>query len=93
MFSFSENQEKQKNKMKIMIAVDSIQLGIIVILILCIVIGNASLVVSICTTNQLHNAPGYIVLSLAIADLLLGMWLLPFSIPAVISQQWKLGKS
>ena len=72
-------------------AAELIQLAIIFILILSIFIGNASLIVSICATSDLHNAAGFIVLSLTVADLFVGIWLLPFSIPAVINHGWQLG--
>lgn len=70
----------------------SLQLAVVILLIITITFGNMSLVVSICTTKEVHDAAAsYIVLSLAVADLLVGMWLLPFSIPALINQDWTLG--
>ena len=69
-----------------------LQLVVIIILIAVIAIGNTTLCVCILVTRELHNPSGYILASLAAADLLVGLWLLPFSIPAVIDQQWTLGE-
>ena len=73
-------------------AASIIQLVIIIILIVVIVVGNGTMVICICITHALHNPASYIVLSLAVADLLVGIWLLPFSVLAVINQDWTIGE-
>ncbi len=69
-----------------------VQLLIIIIMILLTSIGNTTMCVCIFITRELHTPSGYIVASLAVADLLVGIWLLPFSIPAVVNQAWTIGE-
>nr|QBS47863.1 biogenic amine-like GPCR [Tripedalia cystophora] len=68
-----------------------IELVIILLLLSAILLGNLTMCICIYRTRRLHNPAGYIVASLAVADLLVGVWLLPFSIPAVIVRQWNPG--
>ncbi len=70
----------------------ALQLLVIIIMIITTTIGNGTLCVCIAVTRELHSPSGYIVASLAVADLLVGVWLLPFSIPAVINENWTMGK-
>ncbi|XP_063957987.1 D(2) dopamine receptor-like isoform X1 [Lytechinus pictus] len=60
----------------------------ICILITVIITGNTLSIITIVSTPSLFNQTGYCLINLAIADLSIGIFYLPFCIPVVITGQW-----
>ena len=63
----------------------SVVLGI---MILCCIIGNCFVIAAVILERSLHNVANYLILSLAVADLMVAVLVMPLSVVAEISQVW-----
>ncbi|NP_001191511.1 G-protein-coupled 5-hydroxytryptamine receptor 2 [Aplysia californica] len=65
--------------------VTSIILGLFV---LCCIIGNCFVIAAVILERSLHNVANYLILSLAVADLMVAVLVMPLSVVSEISQVW-----
>ncbi|KAL8615023.1 5-hydroxytryptamine receptor [Nucella lapillus] len=63
----------------------SVVLGI---MILCCIIGNCFVIAAVILERSLHNVANYLILSLAVADLMVAVLVMPLSVVAEISRVW-----
>ncbi|KAK3608006.1 hypothetical protein CHS0354_009941 [Potamilus streckersoni] len=63
----------------------SVVLGI---MILCTIVGNVFVIAAIILEKNLQNVANYLVLSLAVADLMVATMVMPLSVVSVISRVW-----
>ena len=63
----------------------SVVLGI---MILCCIIGNCFVIAAVILERSLHNVANYLILSLAVADLMVAVLVMPISVVAAISKVW-----
>ncbi|KAL4708596.1 hypothetical protein ACJJTC_014204 [Scirpophaga incertulas] len=73
---------------------DSIEISVVIILCLLIVvtvIGNTLIISAVVTTKRLRTVTNCFVTSLAVADLLVGIFVMPPAIAVHISGKWELG--
>ncbi|KAL3831559.1 hypothetical protein ACJMK2_023298 [Sinanodonta woodiana] len=61
------------------------------LLILCTIIGNVFVISAIILERSLHGVSNYLILSLAVTDLLVAILVMPISLVNEISQNWYLG--
>ena len=71
--------------------------SIVIFMILCLIIvlvilGNTLVIVAICTNSKLRTVTNYLVVSLAVADLTLGIVVLPFSATLEVFGLWVFGR-
>ena len=57
-----------------------------------IILGNAFVIAAICINRKLRSVTNYFVLSLAVADLTLGVFVLPFSLMLQLENRWLFGQ-
>ncbi|XP_067934466.1 alpha-1A adrenergic receptor-like [Watersipora subatra] len=70
-----------------------IPLGFLLIIIVLLTIGgNILVLLAVCVNKQLRNTTNFFVVSLASADLLLGLLVLPFSTVLQLEKRWLFGK-
>ena len=59
---------------------------------LAIILGNSLVIVAVLTQKFLRTIPNVYILSLAVADLLVGILILPLGLLEIAMQKWTLGK-
>ena len=57
-------------------------------MILCCIIGNCFVIAAVVLERSLHNVANYLILSLAVADLMVAVLVMPLSVVSEISQVW-----
>ncbi|XP_055888586.1 5-hydroxytryptamine receptor-like [Biomphalaria glabrata] len=67
------------------LVVTSVILGLFV---LCCIIGNCFVIAAVILERSLHNVANYLILSLAVADLMVAVLVMPLSVVSEISQVW-----
>ncbi|CAD6195499.1 unnamed protein product [Caenorhabditis auriculariae] len=69
-------------------------ISVLTVLVVVVVLGNALVIAAVLLRRRLRSATGLLILSLAVADLLVGIVILPFSIAnEVLDQYWIFGES
>ena len=71
----------------------TVEVVITAIMIVLIVFGNGMLSVIIFKVRRLRNPSGFLLVNLATSEMLVGVLLLPFSIPAVLHGYWTISTS
>lgn len=69
-------------------------ISVLTVLVVVVVLGNALVIAAVLLRRRLRSATGLLILSLSLADLLVGTVILPFSIAnEVLDQYWIFGES
>ncbi|KAF1770052.1 hypothetical protein GCK72_001869 [Caenorhabditis remanei] len=69
-------------------------ISVLTVLVVVVVLGNALVIAAVLLRRRLRSATGLLILSLALADLLVGTVILPFSIAnEVLDQYWIFGET
>ncbi|CAB3408912.1 unnamed protein product [Caenorhabditis bovis] len=69
-------------------------ISVLTVLVVVVVLGNALVIAAVLLRRRLRSATGLLILSLAVADLLVGTVILPFSIAnEVLDQYWIFGET
>lgn len=71
----------------------TVQVVITVVMICLIIFGNGMLSIIILKVRRLRNPSGFLLVNLAVSDILVGVLLLPFSIPAVLHGKWTMSST
>lgn len=58
------------------------------LMILCCIIGNCFVIAAVILERSLHNVANYLILSLAVADLMVAVLVMPLSVVSEISEVW-----
>uniref|UniRef100_A0A915DI73 G-protein coupled receptors family 1 profile domain-containing protein n=1 Tax=Ditylenchus dipsaci TaxID=166011 RepID=A0A915DI73_9BILA len=67
-------------------------ISVLTILVMLVVLGNALVIAAVILRRRLRSATGLLILSLAVADLMVGLFILPFSIAnEVLNSYWIFG--
>jgi len=69
-------------------AVYSVKSLIIILIMICTVVGNFISIAVILRTRSMRTPSGNFVISLAVADLILGAFVVPFSFAAAVKGKW-----
>lgn len=62
------------------------------IMVLCCIVGNCFVIAAVILERSLHNVANYLILSLAVADLMVAVLVMPLSVVAEISKVWFLSR-
>ena len=61
------------------------------ILILITTVGNALIIIALCVEKKIRTIPNYFYLNIAVADLLIGVFVMPLTLIDIIHDDWPLG--
>nr|BAI52937.1 tyramine receptor [Bombyx mori] len=91
---FNNNSCKENSTLCFEDKYDSLEISVVIVLFLLIVvtvIGNTLIISAVLTTKRLRTVTNCFVTSLAVADLLVGIFVMPPAIAVHINGEWELG--
>ncbi|XP_078000794.1 histamine H3 receptor-like [Glandiceps talaboti] len=73
--------------------IENITVGIVLVVIICVTIFmNALIILAFCTSKEVRKLNNYFFFSLAITDILMGMFVMPFMLTEQLLGSWPYGK-